>query len=169
MAECSHFSFEFYTTGSYEGIEIAQDLLPHGLSFLIDLLGECKISNFTSVISTHEFSCEFLYGKCLVNFDFRENPSGPKHMRIKLNEHVYTRVQAGNGSSYQVSLVNNITQKVLPTEDPFKKNISRFLDYVINHRSTGNDGFDLAALNLILMAKCLQLAEKSTELRLKNK
>lgn len=158
---CVNFSFEFYTNGRYTNIGIARDLLPHGLSLLISLLGECPISNFNSFISNNIFCCSFSYGDCIVNFDFREDPNSPRHMRIALNESVYTRVQSGFGPNYKVALVDDLTGEVLLTEDPFRAYIRHFLDYVINSDSKSDDGFDIEALNLTLMAKCLHLVKNN--------
>ncbi len=156
----NNLSFEFYTTGGYIGIGIAQDLFPHGLSLLIHLLGDCELYDFTSDVSDHIFSCQFRYGECSVTFDFRENPSGPRHMRIGLNENFYTRIQVGSGSNYEVYFVNDSTDEIIPAVDPFRVFISRFLDFVGSSGARQDDGFHVGALNLNLMARCLHLAEK---------
>lgn len=152
--------FEFYTTGRYIGMGIAQDLFPHGLSLLIHLLGDCELSNFTSNVFEHTFFCQFRYGECSVTFDFREDPRGPKHMRIGLNENFYSRVQVGQGSNYEVSFISDSTDEIIPAVDPFKIFISRFLDFVASKGARQDDAFYIGALNLSLMARCLNLAEK---------
>jgi len=152
--------FEFYTTGQYTSIGIAEDLLPHGLSLLIYMLGDCQVSGFSSVTSNHAFSCSFFYGNSSVTFDFREHPYGPRHMRLGLNERSYTRHQTGSGLSYEVSLINDQTKEVIPTADPFRVYINNFLDFVECNGRKEDDGFQVGALNLTLMAKCLQLAGK---------
>jgi len=149
------FSFEFYTTGEYEGVGIAEDLFPHGLSLLIRLLGESVIANFVSNVSDHSFQCQFQYAECLVTFDFRENPMGFRHMRLGLNDNFYTRIQAGESSSYSVSLENNKTKEIFHVEDPFRCYISKFLNFVNSSGSKANDEFPVAALNLTLMSQCL--------------
>jgi hypothetical protein len=157
---CKNLSFEFYTNGKNLGISIAEDLLPHGLSLLLNKIGNYEIVDFTSSVSKHSFKCDFIYGGCEVKFDFRENPNGPKHMNIRINDNSYTRIQVGTGSSYKVSLINDCSKKVFPVEDPFRIYISRFLDYVRNFESKDKDEFNVAALNLRLMAQCLNLSKK---------
>lgn len=158
---CKNLSFEFYTNGSYKGISIAQDLLPHGLSLLIHKMGGCEIVDFTFDVSEHAFSCKFYYGACLVYFDFRENPIGPKHMRIGLNENSYSRLQVGSGSDYGVSLVNDTSKEVIPVQDPFRVFISRYLDFVGSSGVKKDDEFHIGALNLSLMSTCLRLIENA--------
>ena len=127
---------------------------------MIHILGDCDLVDFTFDFSEHTFSCKFHYGLCSVRFDFRENLSGPRHMRIGLNDNSYTRVQVGSGSNYEVYLVNDTTNEVIPSQDPFRSFISRFLDFVTSAGTKADDGFHVGALNLNLMVKCLNLAEK---------
>jgi hypothetical protein len=157
---CESLFFEFYTNGSYKDIDIAQDLLPHGLSLLIHMMGDCEIVDFTCNVSDHIFSSKFYYGGCLVNFDFRENPSGSKHMRIILNGNSYTRLQVGVGSTYEVSLVNDSSKEVISVQDPFNVFISRFLDFVSPSGGRKDDESHIGFLNLNLMVKCLNLIDK---------
>jgi len=157
---CKKLSFEFFTNGPFQGISIAQDLLPHGLSLLIHKMGNFEIVNFNFNVSTHSFSCNFFYGECLVNFDFRQNPEGPRHMRIGLNENSYSRFQSGNGITYEVSLINDKTKEIIPVQDPFRVFISRFLEFASHSESKKEDEFKIGALNLSLMAKCLNLIGK---------
>jgi hypothetical protein len=160
--------FEFFTNGSHTGIGIAHDLLPHGLSILIHLLGDCEIRNFNTDISLDTYECVFSYGNCAVNFKFRENPEGPRHMRISINENSYTRIQTSSGSSYGVSLVNDVTKEVIPTVDPFGVYISKFLNFIECDEHAVDDGFILGALNLSLMAQVIHLSEKALQNNIKS-
>ena len=158
---CERVFFEFYTNGSHKGIGIAHDLLPHGLSILIHLLGSCEISSFASNISINTYACTFNYGNCSVIFKFQELPDGPRHMRIGINDSSYTRVQVGNGSNYEVFLVNDLTKEVVTTIDPFKVYICKFLNFIESNGHTDEDDFAIGALNLGLMEKCIRLSEKN--------
>ena len=153
-------TFEFHTNGENVGVDIAQDLLPHGISLLIHLFGECDINDFSSQVSGHVFTCKFCYGGCSVIFDFREHPDGPRHMRIGLNGDYYNRVQVGSGSDYRVSLVNQSNGIVIPVIDPFRSYIERFLTFVKSSGTKENDDFLVGALNMQLMARCLSLTEQ---------
>ena len=155
LLNCKNLSFEFFTNGNYKGIDIAKDLMPHGISLLIHRMGNCAVDNFTFESTKHSFFCKFSYGKCEVNFDFRQNPEGPKHMRIISNNNSYTRIQTGNHSSYKVSLINDKTKEIINIKDPFRVFIERFLDYVNSSGVKEEDGFDIGSLNLKIMSKCL--------------
>ncbi len=148
-------SFEFYTNGEYKGINIAKDLLPHGLSLLIHSLGDKLISNFRYLYSDHVFKCTLQYGSCLVKFDFQENPKGPKHMKIGLNNRYFTRYQIGEGPNFCVYLIDETTKKKISVEDPFKVYLRDFIGFVRSKKSKTTDGFRVAELNMNKMAACL--------------
>jgi len=150
------FDFEFHTVGKYTELDIAQDLLPHGLSLLIHLLGNSSISNFVSSVSKHRYDCQFRYGECFVSFNFQENPNGNKHMRIGLNGNFYTRIQVGDASTYVVYLENDKNKKKIRVEDPFRSYINTFLNYISSKGTSVGDEFPLAALNMHLMYECLR-------------
>ena len=151
------FSFEFYTNGDFKGIDIAKDILPHGFSLLIHMLGDNSISDYSYQCSNQIFKCSFQYGKCSVKFDFRENPLGPKHMKIGLNDENFTRHQVGEGSNFSVSLINENTKNVIMVEDPFKVHIRNFIELSKSKEISKNDGFLTAALNMKKMSACLDL------------
>jgi len=151
------FSFEFYTNGDFKGIDIAKDLLPHGFSLLIHMLGDYSISDYTYQCSNQKFKCMFQYGKCLVKFDLRENPLGPKHLKIGLNGKNFTRHQIGKGSNYSVSLINENTKKKVMVEDPFKVYIRNFIKLFKSKNMNDNDGFFTAALIMKKMSACIDL------------
>ena len=81
-------------------------------------------------------------------------------MNIKINNNSFTRIQTGSGPTYKVSLINDSSKELLKVVDPFQKYITRFLDYVINSKEKDDD-FINSALNLNLMAKCLDLSNKN--------
>ena len=62
-AVCYCFSFEFFTNGKNEGISIAEDLLPHGISLLIHKMGKRTITKYTCSILKNAFKCSFYYGE----------------------------------------------------------------------------------------------------------
>jgi hypothetical protein len=152
------FSFEFYTNGDFKGIDIAKDLLPHGFSLLIHMLGDNSINDYSYQYSNQIFKCMFKYGKCSVKFDFRENPLGPKHMKIGLNGENFIRHQVGEGSNFSVSLINENTNDVINVEDPFKVYIRNFIALTKSKEIINNDGFFTAALNMKKISSCLDLA-----------
>ena len=121
------------------------------------MLGDNSISDYSYQCSNQIFKCSFQYGKCSVKFDFRENPLGPKHMKIGLNDENFTRHQVGEGSNFSVSLINENTKNVIMVEDPFKVYIRNFIELSKSKEISKNDGFLTAALNMKKMSACLDL------------
>jgi hypothetical protein len=149
------FSFMFYTKGPFQRTDIAQDLLPHGLSMLIRIFGERHIRSFDWDVGKDRFRCSFLYGACAVEFDFQENPEGARELGFSLDNLSFRRVQEGRGASYAVYLIDENTDERIHCLDPFKVYLARFLDYCVQNAESVNDDFHDASINLRLMAKCL--------------
>ncbi len=152
---CKSFYFKFHTQGSYQKREIAVDLLPHGLSFLIKLLGPCEISSLNEEYNIHNYKCQFTYGICKVIFDFQENPIGEKVLSFAINGHSFSRIQQGQGPSYSVFLKDHLDGEKIKVEDPFQVYISKFIDNCKNLKTQDKDEFDNAVLNLKLMAEII--------------
>ena len=147
------FSFRFYTQGPHQGKEIAVDLLPHGFSLLISLLGYKNITEVSQKSELNSYQCQFNYGTCEVSFDFREKKDGPKHLAFSINDREFTRVQEGLGETYRVYLNDHLTGRELEAEDPFQVYISRFLSELNSGKLAEEDKFDEAAANLRMMSQ----------------
>ena len=147
-------TFCFQTQGKNQGRGLAVDLLPHGLSILLELFGDNLISNLREKYSTSGYNCQFNYGEHEVVFNFYENQKSVKKMIIELDSRQFTRCQEGDGAKYQVFFRDSHTLKKFEVEDPFKVYINRFLNS-LRADSLGNDGFKAAAKNLRLMGKIL--------------
>ena len=152
---CKYFYFQFYTQGPYQKREIATDLLPHGLSVLIKLIGQKEITSFSEEYDNHNYKCQFIYGACKVIFDFQENPKGKKILSFTIDERSFLRIQKGQGSSYSVFLKDLSNEKLVKVEDPFKIYISRFFNTCKNLKTKEKEDFNTAVLNLKLMAEIL--------------
>jgi hypothetical protein len=147
------FSFKFYTQGPHREKDIAVDLLPHGLSLLISLLGYEKIIAVSQKIEPNSYQCQFNYGDCEVTFDFREKKDGEKHLAFSINGREFTRGQEGQGETYRVFLSDSLTGSEIETEDPFYVYISRFLSGLNSGNKAGMDKFTEAANNLRAMSQ----------------
>ena len=77
------FYFRYYTQGKHSGNDIAIDLLPHGLSMLLRLIGEKPITEITQFVRKDSYICQFLYGNCKVVFEFKEQENGPKNFYFR--------------------------------------------------------------------------------------
>lgn len=149
------FTFCFATNGPYTGLEIAIDLLPHGLSLLLYLFGEKAIEGFSSTVSKNQVQCQFAYGGCMVNFEFEQDPLGPRNLQFELDGHRFTRVQLGAGATYSVRIRDERSGRNFPVMDPFKAFISRFLSSCLSNRQPVQDDFEIGASNMRLMNRCI--------------
>ena len=149
------FYFRFYTQGNNSGYDIASDLLPHGLSLLLFLFGTRIISSIKQVALSHTYCCQFRYGDCKVEFDFQELRNGPKDMAFKINEHEFSRIQRGYGTTYRVYLSDKKDSRIMELHDPFQVAVKRFIDFCRGDSRKGPDDFDIHATNMRLMADIL--------------
>ena len=159
------FFFRFYTQNSYVGREIAIELLPHGFSLLLRLLGPMKIRDLIEDIGEHTYCCRFRYGDSAVEFDFQEIPGGQKALAFAINGRKFLRIQEGYGVSYRVFLKDRYTEEKMEVQDPFYVYIERFLDYCSSCTAVREDEFDEAAANLRLMADILLRGEKRNKIK----
>ena len=158
------FGFQFYTKGPFHGTDIAVDLLPHGFSMLIRIFGERKISAFSWDADHIFFRCSFLYGDCVVEFDFQESLDGPRKLCFTLDNQKFQRIQEGRGVSYKVYLMDEKTNELIHSPDPFKVYLSRFLKYCAQNDVHMHDDFHNIATNLKLMAKFLEIINNNNEI-----
>ena len=152
-AQVERFSFRFSTQGPHRGRNIAVDLMPHGLSLLIRLMGNRMLSSFTDDSTDTRYRCRFSYGDCQVEFDFQQGHGGPSELAFQVNERELRRIQEGRGSTYRVYLQDVQVGDNVHVEDPFRTYISEFLRY-LELESTRDHGAE-AAENLRLMAQVL--------------
>jgi len=151
----TEFSFVFHTQGPFQYDEISEDLLPHAAAFLIKLFGsDDRISSLKKNIKKHSCHYDFLFGEAKVTFEFQENPRGNKKLAFSINNRIFTRCQTGQGATYQVAIIDELTGKELPTSDPFRYGINRFITQSKNINSFV-DEFKLAAANLKIMSDIL--------------
>lgn len=124
------FTFEFNTNGVHTGIEIAADLLPHGISMLLELFGLEKISSIRDEVSKNSYNCKFYYGDCLVEFKFLVGAEIRKKLLFSINKHQFLRVQEKIGlTQFKVALKDLESGEIIKVEDPFKIYIKKFLKY----------------------------------------
>lgn len=150
--------FEFYTNGSYNYKAIGLDLLPHGFSILVHVLKKKEIKNFNFKISKNKFECNFIYGTTNVEFDFREDIKGPKHMLLNFDGDEFIRIQNGYGETYRVSLIHSNSGQFITCDDPFRKYIENFSKKIISNDS--EDDFSNAELITKLSAYSMNIINK---------
>ena len=150
------FNIQFHTLGHYRGNEIALDLLPHGLSMLITLLGQKEITQFQSRFTQTTYQCSFNYGDCLVKFNFQEQVHGDKKLLFVVNDQNFLRIQKGADATFRVFLKDCELGANIEIQNPLQNYIMRFTDYCqasINSRN--GDAFAEASANMRLIASIL--------------
>ena len=150
------FYFEFNTNGSSRGKEIAPDLLPHGISMLIELFGICQIANMEKRVSNNRFSCKFNYGDISVTFNFSVGSKIRKKLLFSINDNQFLRIQKITGATnYEVGLKDLKYGDVIDVEDPFQAYIKRFILACQNNDIENRDKTEVALFNMELMAHIL--------------
>ena len=149
------FNFKFVTHGNKKYKEIAEDLLPHGLSFLIELFGCHDIVSLKEEYSENTYKCNFYYSGCPINFEFKEGKLFKKELLFSVNEEKYIRIQKGSLKNYEVFIECIAQNKKIKIEDPFEIYASRFINFCTNISNLQKDDFFESSHNLNLMAKIL--------------
>jgi len=153
--DINSFNFNFITQGNNKYIEIAEDLMPHGLAMLIELFGCHDITSFKQEYSENAYKCNFYYSGCKVNFDFKEGKLLKKEFIFSVNEEKYVRIQNRSLKNYEVFL-DCISQNMkIKIDDPFEVYASRFINFCTNVSNLQKDEFNESSHNLNLMAKIL--------------
>jgi hypothetical protein len=151
-----NFIFRFYTNGIFRKTDIAYDLLPHGLSVLVKILGKKSLTEIQRNVSNNNYKCSFKYGSCFVEFDFSQSDSISKELSFDINERKYIRVQKGDYEKYEVFLKDINADKLIKTEDPFLCHMKKFINICKSEKlSKNHDSFDESSLNLQLMGQIL--------------
>jgi hypothetical protein len=102
--------------------------MPHGFSVLLSLIGKHEIDDFLFKVNKNHFQCQFTYAGIAVEFDFRENPDGPKYLSFYFDAKHFQRVQEGYGKTYKVYIENTNAKEKVEVDDPFTVYISDFLN-----------------------------------------
>ena len=149
------FNFNFTTQGNKKYLEIAEDLLPHGLAMLIELFGCHEIISFKQEYSENTYKCNFTYFGCSINFEFKEGKFLKKEFLFSVNEQKFIRIQKGKLKNYEIFLDCISQNKKTKIEDPFEIYASRFISFCTNASNLQKDNFFESSHNLNLMAKIL--------------
>ena len=139
--------FVFHTNGSSIFEEISEDLLPHGISVLIETLGFSKIKNIKKKITRYSVGYEFDYSNANIKFEFKEKKSLDRRMIIEINNHKFTRIQNGKKSSYSVCFRKEDGTIIKNFDDPFVVYNKKFLEGSTQHKK---DIFNLRLMNELI-------------------
>jgi len=149
------FSFNFATQGDKNYLEIAEDLLPHGLAMIIYLFGYHEITELKQEFSKNTYMCNFSYSGRSVYFKFEEGPHLQKKFFFSVNNKKFNRIQNEGFSNYEIFIDCISENKKIKINDPFEVYASRFISFCRDESKLKSDGFLEASNNLNLMAKIL--------------
>ena len=155
--DLTSFSFNFTTQGNNKYLDIAEDLMPHGLAMLIELLGFHDITSFKQEYSESTYKCNFQYSGCKISFNFKEGKLLKKEFIFYVNEDKYVRIQNSSLKNYEVFLECISQNRKVKIDDPFEVYALRFINFCSNRSNLQKDEFNESSYNLNLMAKILLL------------
>ena len=150
------FSLEFNTKGEYKYEEIACDLLPHGISILLELFGLQEITHLNHKFLKNSYYCEFKYGRYSIKFKFLVGKKVRKKLLFSINSHQFLRFQENVGlTNYRVGLTDLKYNDLIRVEDPFEIYIKRFLESCTKKNTNIIKKDKMVLNNIMLMAKIL--------------
>ena len=150
-----HVRFSFFTKGKYRGAEIGVDLLTHGFTVLLHLLGIRQLQSVVKIIDESRFLSRFAYGEAVVEFDFRSNPEGEKFFELEVDGLAFRRVQRGTGADYRMSMLDTSRNDEIAIEDPFVISARRFLELIATGPASFQREFETTAAAFELMVRTL--------------
>lgn len=142
------FSFIFHTNGRNNGVDIIIDLVPHAVSFVVELLGYHKIYNYREFVASNKVLISFAYAGASIYFEFIEGSKIEKRLEFTINERCFKRVQAGYGKDYKVSIYDESNGGIYEADDPFYMFMKQFVNMHIN---SDFHGFDMIYDNFLVM------------------
>ena len=104
------FIFNYYTSGKQTFSDIAVDLLPHAISFILSLNNENKIKKKIFNINQTKFAwkCKIMINNCECQFNFKENVNKKKNeMNFKLDTNYFAREQKEINGNMKFWLIIN--------------------------------------------------------------
>lgn len=157
------FHLRFYTHGHHSKENIGLDLLPHGLSLLLELGCKGEIEALKVEAGDNEYQCEFIIDGVSSHFDFREDENYPKELSFKLDGVEVKRIQKFENGQYSVflecDLFENGIQQVM---DPFTVYIKRFMK-TVSEGGCFSGSRDSITRNVDLMAYILDPNNRNLE------
>ena len=151
--------FKYHTSGKNNYNDIAIDLLPHALSFLLYLYGKKinTINIYNKEIKKNNWNIFFRFNDIKCYFDFNQNHKKKKSiLKISLDNINYLRIQKKVQSKLQ-----NIEEyiksglKLKKIENVMKISINKNINKLLKNRITNND-IDIQKKIIFLMGKMLK-------------
>lgn len=142
MEPIAALDFRYYTRGKARREEIAIDLLPHAISFMLAFLqpeeaAALRISNAESQISETKYQCRFRAGSIICSFDFDQSTERQNsELSFSIDGVKATRAQEFDGTRYRVFLdVSGEGNQRYAVKNPMSQSIS---DAIQTAKAGGN-------------------------------
>lgn len=114
IKKINDFKFNYFTAGKQNYNNIAIDLLPHAISFLLTINKKYKKIKIIKIINKkNSWRCDIIIDKCNCHFNFIQNKNKKSsQLSFQINKNFYIRKQIKKGDNYQVSLIKNASKKI---------------------------------------------------------
>ena len=130
-----NFRFNYFTSGKHSYDNIAIDLLPHAISFILSLQMK-KLDNFkiySVMCKKTRWDCKILINNCYCFFSFHQNIKRKKSiLSFNLNKNFYLRQQVKLNNEYFSSLIKN-KKKVIKLKNPINEYLKLMLNSFMNN------------------------------------
>ncbi len=129
--------FNYFTSGRHIYNNIAVDLLPHAVSFILALQKK-KLKNF-KIFSVNnkksEWRCRVLINDCNCDFHFKQNKkSKESKLSFRLNENFFVRKQVKLNNEYLTTLVRN-KKRIIKVKNPMNEYLKLMLNSFKNDKN----------------------------------
>ena len=133
----NYFKFCYFTKGKQSYENIAVDLLPHALSFLLTILKKKSIDLKIITIKKQElkWSCVIKLNNTLCNFQFKQDKSSKKSiLNFSLNNNNYKRFQKEINNEHVDYLIKN-RRKEIVLKNPMNEYLCYLLGSFMNSKN----------------------------------
>jgi hypothetical protein len=135
-------NFKYYTSGKNFYKDIATDLLPHSLSFLLFffMIKKDSIKINSKIVTKNSWKSSFAFNKINCTFDFNENINRKNSiLKISINDKNYLRVQKNNKSrlikNHEYIKSKNLYKKINNSmSSSIKKNLLKLTENKISKK-----------------------------------
>lgn len=129
LKSVKNITFKYHTNGLNKFNDIADDLLPHAISFIYVFFGKKieNIMNFKKKVSKNTWKCEFVLNKAKIIFDFSQNKEKESILEININQKIIKRQQ-----KKKINGDLDIFMKIKDNEIKIKNPLSQIIKYNYN-------------------------------------
>lgn len=147
----NNFNFKYFTKGNQKYDNIALDLVPHAVSFILSLNNEelklIKIKNITK--SKNFWKCKLILNNCKCAFHFKQNKDRVKtHLSFRLNKDFFKRIQIKNEEKENTFVKNY--KKIYKLNNPMSESIRKLAKAFIDKKKISKNSKLTIAASIVL-------------------